>query len=1089
VPKILIVYLSLLLSSALSSFNVHSSEYQSVSSISDGVFESSTEFVFSSNERFMYVTGTNGITVVELDDAGKPTSNTSTIIDFGEDESAAGYSEGLVLSPSGQFLYWSGQINKSGQFLHGLVAFLVDPDTGLLSHIQTLYFDASSGLTTSSSETILISPDGKNLYSHNPYGDLGSGLLLIYSLDLVTGAMAFVDNYDLGDVLVNYEHNFDLSYDGEYLIYAYSNYSDSGAEIVVLERNPIAGLLSEVSRTTWSEVSSRFDLTLKSSKLDGSIYIYSDGTLSVFSIDDLGVMSWQYNESTPIYASQGAISLDVNNSNDQIVVMDNVSNQQMLDSFRLNTNNNKFEFSERLENLTDFSFRVRFNETQDNIVWLGYGTDRVYYLNKNDVNVESIVEYPFGDIGLENFSPLYVNENSLFGTRSRGFFYSNGTTTINLRSNAGNIDVQTSNLSDSTGVYNNFIAINSQLAIGLMAPSFPRTTKVEFYQKDALDGSFSIVNEFTLEDNSTRYRIFKAEVDPTGSYLITLERSPNISDNYGVVVYQIDSINHNLSFIASKNWSDVDANSTFPSSWLNDIITPVFFEQTNAFSIGNKLFRFDNSTITFVGDLSSPVDTDLFVADDGVSAFTIERDVSSGTSNINSYAIDLSATDASVFLTAAGTLNSVNGLITPLSTSNNKMTYVTDSSQDQLSIGEISYNANLDLFAPIIASFISLNSIIPDGVTVKAYQAEDNADIYWLQLQGGKYETVKLSRLSPQTQLFSFSYIFDASSRGTQGHVLNGIVEGLLQEDGDTVVIENFVGVDLAGFDYPISGSIGIRAADPSIKPQMSLSGNTVDFWVCTQGFSVVYDNGGGDCPFGADGGFLISPYVDVDTGDCIIESSPGICELWAWAGIPELGDDYRDGDIPYNKTNWSAVLLGDAIDTDGDSIFDLLDLDDDNDDVLDVDDIYPLIAIGNLLDTDNDGAPNDCDSDCLALGMTADPFPLVPNTVPQAPSISSVEAEDGALLVSFSPNGDGNSSIIDYTVSCGASSVTSAQSPIRISELENDVSYACSVTARNVLGNSLASEIVSATPKEIIRSGLNIPLLKAVLDAQSATQ
>ena len=46
---------------------------------------------------------------------------------------------------------------------------------------------------------------------------------------------------------------------------------------------------------------------------------------------------------------------------------------------------------------------------------------------------------------------------------------------------------------------------------------------------------------------------------------------------------------------------------------------------------------------------------------------------------------------------------------------------------------------------------------------------------------------------------------------------------------------------------------------------------------------------------------------------------------------------------------------------------------DSDNDGILDNDDFYPLIPIGKLLDTDNDGAPDACGPYCMDLGMQHD--------------------------------------------------------------------------------------------------------------------
>ena len=60
-------------------------------------------------------------------------------------------------------------------------------------------------------------------------------------------------------------------------------------------------------------------------------------------------------------------------------------------------------------------------------------------------------------------------------------------------------------------------------------------------------------------------------------------------------------------------------------------------------------------------------------------------------------------------------------------------------------------------------------------------------------------------------------------------------------------------------------------------------------------------------------------------------------------------------------------------MDTDSDGIGNNADTDDDGDNILDTADGYPLVALGDRTDTDGDGRPNDCDSDCQATGMTAD--------------------------------------------------------------------------------------------------------------------
>ena len=84
--------------------------------------------------------------------------------------------------------------------------------------------------------------------------------------------------------------------------------------------------------------------------------------------------------------------------------------------------------------------------------------------------------------------------------------------------------------------------------------------------------------------------------------------------------------------------------------------------------------------------------------------------------------------------------------------------------------------------------------------------------------------------------------------------------------------------------------------------------------------------------------------------------------------------DGYLDTDeLAAGSDPLNASSLPLDIDTDGDFILNVTDNDDDNDGITDAEDAYPLIAIGNYVDTDNDGAPDECNAACISLGMTAD--------------------------------------------------------------------------------------------------------------------
>jgi len=93
---------------------------------------------------------------------------------------------------------------------------------------------------------------------------------------------------------------------------------------------------------------------------------------------------------------------------------------------------------------------------------------------------------------------------------------------------------------------------------------------------------------------------------------------------------------------------------------------------------------------------------------------------------------------------------------------------------------------------------------------------------------------------------------------------------------------------------------------------------------------------------------------------------------------------DQDDDGILDAFDNYKLIPIGNFRDTDSDGAPDscdtqcaelgmAADTDDDNDGVLDTADAYPLISLGSLNDSDSDGAPDTCDSACIALGMSAD--------------------------------------------------------------------------------------------------------------------
>ena len=89
--------------------------------------------------------------------------------------------------------------------------------------------------------------------------------------------------------------------------------------------------------------------------------------------------------------------------------------------------------------------------------------------------------------------------------------------------------------------------------------------------------------------------------------------------------------------------------------------------------------------------------------------------------------------------------------------------------------------------------------------------------------------------------------------------------------------------------------------------------------------------------------------------------------------GIGNNADTDDDGDGVEDDVDAFSLDKNESVDTDGDGIGNNADTDDDGDGVLDAVDAYALISLAGRSDTDGDGYPDNCDSVCVATGMTAD--------------------------------------------------------------------------------------------------------------------
>jgi hypothetical protein len=114
------------------------------------------------------------------------------------------------------------------------------------------------------------------------------------------------------------------------------------------------------------------------------------------------------------------------------------------------------------------------------------------------------------------------------------------------------------------------------------------------------------------------------------------------------------------------------------------------------------------------------------------------------------------------------------------------------------------------------------------------------------------------------------------------------------------------------------------------------------------------------------------------------------------------------------------------------------------------------------------------------------------PATAPtSAPTIASAVATENQITITLDnfPVGtgaDGWSIVTSYTVTCGETSVSTAESSVIITGLDSDTTYSCSVTAANAQGDS--PELIKLVTTDSLMQGMNFMIICAAIDCRPRT-
>lgn len=676
----------------------------------DGVIEAAQDFVISPNGQFMYVGSNNGLVIIRLDEQGKPIDDTRMISSLELNSTEAIWSYHLEFSSSGK-LYWAitGNFNDVG--ISGILVFEVNESTGEVALEQTLSFKDGLGLNVGSPEIFKISIDGKFLYTTTHYSDVANELL-IYSI-AEDGHLSFVENFDLdvfGAEYPDWEHNLDISFDGKYLYYGFTeNQMDvlkPGIGIITLDTNS-GKVLS--SKKQIFDMESK-GLSLITSKLSNQLFISAGGKLMKF---EYGVENGELTQLSEILydiSNPMSVALVVNEAEDGVGVYSDYLKLHRLDYFTIDQNSVfTHEFSK--ENLDDFAISIIFSGNDQRLNWLDHNSDILYSV---DVENSEVIES-------EEFDSIGINY-------LKGFFLEQP---VGLAINYSGTPIQIKDLGNSKGLeFKKFkqpmasseietaIAIDNKTVL-LTKSNYEMPSVRTVYQVSKIsDDSDSDVNTVTrfLGDTNHHLIVYRMAKIPGSKRVLTFEYSANTDHKWGLSLYKIadDGALSHLSSIVEDRWE--------PAYMWNNLLI-----DNGYFYIANKAYSYADDTLTFVTEMEG---SQMLFSDDSKYAYSADNNMLSSYSYDANDGFSLNSTldNYGTWKIAKISANRI------LLTSNNVDNIV------QMQLYQINTDGSLSLITKR-----NLATTSPSWFIARSYLSEDGSDTFLVSVRGGYHDLIKVS--------------------------------------------------------------------------------------------------------------------------------------------------------------------------------------------------------------------------------------------------------------------------------------------------------------------------------------------------------